>query len=482
MVEFIRTLSDHIDDVNSCAFSHSLLATCSLDKTIRVYTLNDYTEVAFSPLRGHTYAVHCCCFSPSQTMLASCSTDGRTILWNMCNGQVLASLEHPNSSPVRVCRFSPSSMYLASGAADGSVVLWNVPLMKFYRSGLVRDGSLVACAFAPGGNLFITGSSSGDITAWDENMRCLHNEKAHDLGVTSCDFSSQTVTDGERGTECFQMASCGQDYEIRLWLISYSDERGLEMRCKLTLSGHTAPVLSCAFSSDGQIIVSGSVDKSVIIFSTKTGSILHILTHHTRYVTACALAPNLPLLATGSMDKTVAIWKLGSTTQSEAGRLRRTETHIENWTEKDVRNWLSAEGLAEVEQQFSSNNIDGKELLDLTKDTLLNDLKIESLGLRNKIMRKIEELRSKMKASSSNIPEEFICPITWEIMKDPVIVSDGYSYERNAIESWISTRRTSPMTNLPLENLLLTPNRTLKMALNRWLETRPDQKDKQATT
>lgn len=59
---------------------------------------------------------------------------------------------------------------------------------------------------------------------------------------------------------------------------------------------------------------------------------------------------------------------------------------------------------------------------------------------------------------------------------------DGYSYERNAIESWISTRRTSPMTNLPLENLLLTPNRTLKMALNRWLETRPDQKDKQATT
>lgn len=36
-------------------------------------------------------------------------------------------------------------------------------------------------------------------------------------------FSS---SDGECGTEYFQMASCGQDYEIRLWLISYSDERG----------------------------------------------------------------------------------------------------------------------------------------------------------------------------------------------------------------------------------------------------------------
>lgn len=50
--------------------------------------------------------------------------------------------------------------------------------------------------------------------------------------------------------------------------------------------------------------------------------------------------------------------------------------------------------------------------------------------------------------------------------------ADGYSYEKEAMESWISTnRRSSPMTNLPLPSLLLTPNRTLKMAIGRWLET-----------
>ncbi|XP_044159471.1 WD repeat, SAM and U-box domain-containing protein 1 [Bufo gargarizans] len=483
MVELIRTLVDHKDDVNSCSFSDSLLATCSLDKTIRVYSLKDFTEASFSPLRGHTYAVHCCCFSPNQTVLASCSTDGKTILWNMCDGQILASLEQPSGSPVRVCRFSPSSMYLASGAADGSVVLWNVPLLRFHRSGLVKDGSLVACAFSPGGIFLSRAPQCGDLTAWDENMRCLYSDKAHDLGVTCCDFSARPVTDTLRGIECFQMASCGQDNIIRIWLISYGGEKGFDMRCKLTLSGHSAPVLSCALSSDGETVVSGSVDKSVIIQGAKTGCILHILSHHKRYVTACALAPNQPLLATGSMDKTVTIWKLGQTSDSPAARMKRkTEFYVESWTEDDVKTWLANESLAEVEQHFSTNNIDGKELLGLTKDILLQDLKIESLGLRNKILRKIEDLKSKMKEAPSNIPEEFLCPITCEIMKDPVIASDGYSYERKAIESWIGTKRTSPMTNLPLENLLLTPNRTLKMALNRWLDTRPEDKNYNITS
>lgn len=133
MATLIHTLADHTDDVNCCAFSSSCLATCSLDKTIRVYSLSNFAELPYSPLAGHSYAVHCCCFSPSGHVLASCSTDGTAALWDARDGRRLAVLPQPGASPVRICRFSPEASYLLAGAADGSVVLWNVRSLKLYR-------------------------------------------------------------------------------------------------------------------------------------------------------------------------------------------------------------------------------------------------------------------------------------------------------------------------------------------------------------
>ncbi|XP_061464700.1 WD repeat, SAM and U-box domain-containing protein 1 isoform X2 [Rhineura floridana] len=433
MVKLICTLADHSDDVNYCAFSSSYLATCSLDKSVRLYSLSNFEELSYSPLKGHTYAVHCCCFSPLGHILASCSTDGNTVLWDTQNGLKLAVLEHTCRNPVRICRFSPDSMYLVSGAADGSVNLWNVPSLKVYRSGSVKDGSLVACAFAPSGNCFVTGSSCGDLTVWDDKMRCLYNEKAHDLGVTCCDFSSQPVSGNKQDVKYFQMASSGQDNLIKLWLISLADHTGLEVKCKCMLKGHTAPVLACAFSCDGQILVSGSVDKTVMIFETNTGSILHVLTQHTRYVTTCAFAPEMPLFATGSMDKRVNIWQL-EPKQLFTGSSVIEEPKIpaESWSEEVVSVWLCKVGLQDLVEIFKRNNIDGKELLSLTKESLTDDLKI-----------------------------------------------DGYSYEKEAMEKWIIEKRhSSPMTNLPLQRLVLTPNRTLKMAISRWLDTQPKYNEK----
>lgn len=133
MTSLICTLQDHRDDVNWCAFSVKLLATCSGDKTLRIYNTRDFSELPFSPLTGHGYGVHCCCFTPCGQFLASCSTDATTVVWSMDTGEIEAVLEHPGRSPVRICALSPDSLHLVSGASDGTLALWDFPSKQLRR-------------------------------------------------------------------------------------------------------------------------------------------------------------------------------------------------------------------------------------------------------------------------------------------------------------------------------------------------------------
>ena len=43
-------------------------------------------------------------------------------------------------------------------------------------------------------------------------------------------------------------------------------------------------------------------------------------------------------------------------------------------------------------------------------------------------------------------PESHFCPISREVMRDPVIAPDGHSYERAQLEAWLVVKRTSPLT------------------------------------
>lgn len=60
-------------------------------------------------------------------------------------------------------------------------------------------------------------------------------------------------------------------------------------------------------------------------------------------------------------------------------------------------------------------------------------------------------------AAAAAPPPICFCPITNEIMQDPVVAADGHTYEREAIETWFRRRNTSPMTNQVIAPTLL-PN------------------------
>ncbi|KAF8091195.1 hypothetical protein N665_0451s0008 [Sinapis alba] len=72
-------------------------------------------------------------------------------------------------------------------------------------------------------------------------------------------------------------------------------------------------------------------------------------------------------------------------------------------------------------------------------------------------------------ADPNDIPSVFICPILQEVMKNPSVAADGFSYELEAIEEWLSMGHdTSPMTNLRLDHQVLTPNHTLRALIQDW--------------
>ncbi|KAL4650391.1 hypothetical protein ACB092_01G084500 [Castanea dentata] len=75
------------------------------------------------------------------------------------------------------------------------------------------------------------------------------------------------------------------------------------------------------------------------------------------------------------------------------------------------------------------------------------------------------------KCPSLLIPHEFLCPITLEIMTDPVIVASGQTYERESILKWFdSNHRTCPKTRQTLAHLSIAPNFALKNIILQWCE------------
>ena len=60
--------------------------------------------------------------------------------------------------------------------------------------------------------------------------------------------------------------------------------------------------------------------------------------------------------------------------------------------------------------------------------------------------------------AADGISSSLLCPITQQLMTDPVFTMDGHTYERSAIEAWLKTNDTSPATGKPLPSKKLVDN------------------------
>ncbi|XP_076910202.1 U-box domain-containing protein 11-like [Bidens hawaiensis] len=104
-----------------------------------------------------------------------------------------------------------------------------------------------------------------------------------------------------------------------------------------------------------------------------------------------------------------------------------------------------------------------------SKDNLLNGFNQTETVYQLQTSKTSPLLDENKKMDAPMIPADFLCPISLELMRDPVIVSTGQTYERSYIQRWIDCGNTTcPKTQQKLQNITLTPNYVLRSLITQW--------------
>ncbi|KAJ5768198.1 U3 snoRNP protein [Penicillium manginii] len=291
---FIQKFEGHFQAVKSVVISSNghYMASGSDDTTIRIWDPVD--GKCLRVLEGHGYAVNSVAFSPFSDKVASVSNDETVKIWDVKTGNCLQTLQL--SCEGYSVAFSSNATYLAS-AMKSSIMVWSLTndTYTFLRSLEGHNGPIYCVAFFtddPESGL-ASGSDDKTIRIWDvaENT-CHYILKGHSKRVYSLAFPPNDET----------VVSCSMDQTIKIW---DSDSTG-SVGCLSTLTGHKDWVLSV-------YVASASRDKTVKIWDLEDAEnprCIHTFSGHHDWVTTIYPSADGQVVVSGSDDNTIIAWRI----------------------------------------------------------------------------------------------------------------------------------------------------------------------------